>query len=126
MSAEFDREQFLSSGCVCGCEARELLLQKIEQFQDTEPDVARWLSYVRDDKIERDKDARDYHQMVVELGKEGVRKLTAQALRAMADKVEQNGSHFIMHSRLPKLPIFSDDDYYAEISLTMVGHPLGS
>lgn len=64
-----------------------------------------------------------------DLGDKEFNKKAVAALRAMADKLEQHGPHFIVDAQLPKLPIFAGDDdgekYISHIEVTLVAGPLG-
>ena len=114
------------SGCT---KQRQVLLDKIEQYKDSEPEMVKYLQWY----VERtwDDQVRDdtYRQDLRDLGDEEYEKRTVAALRAMADKIEQKGMHFIIGAELPKLPIFSGDDhierYMAHIKVTIVAGPLG-
>jgi hypothetical protein len=61
-------------------------------------------------------------------GSEEYTKRVANALRVMADKVEESGSHFIIDADLPRLPIFNKDyeDFEpATVSVTLAPYPMG-
>jgi len=125
----FDKEKFLNS-CPCGCtRSRQAILDGIEKYRESEPKMVQYLEWYRDHLW--DVQVRDeiYRQEERELGDEEYAKKVATALRAMADKIEQPGMHFIVKSELPKLPIFSGDDrferYAAHISVSIVAGPLG-
>lgn len=125
----FDKEKFLND-CMCGCtKARQVLLDKIEQYKDTEPEMVRYLEWYKERAWDDYVRGETYRLMRVERGDEQLAKDTATALRAMADKLESEGSHFMIGCSLPTLPIFSDEDrvesYSAHISVTMVAGPLG-
>lgn len=125
----FDKELFLNE-CMCGCtKSRQILLDKIEQYKDTEPEMVQYLKWHRD-RIWNDLiDSEEYRKMRVERGDDQLTKDTAAALRTVADKLEQSGDHFMVHCVLPKLPVFSGDDpverYGCRITVTMVAGPLG-
>jgi hypothetical protein len=125
----FDKEKFLMA-CPCGCtKSRQAILDGIEKYRESDPKMVQYLEWYRDDLWDKQCREEVYRQEERELGDEEYGKKVAAALRAMADKVEQPGMHFIVHAELPKLPIFSGDDriesYAAHIKVSMVAGPLG-
>ena len=125
----FDKEKFLND-CMCGCtKRRQILLDKIEQYRETEPEMVQYLEWYRDQIWNDLVDSEEYHQMRIKRGDDQLNKDTATALRAVADKLEENGQHFMIRCVLPKLPIFSGDDhierYGCRIEVSMVAGPLG-
>lgn len=129
MKNEFNREKFLKDGCMCGCGRRELLLDKIEAFKETDPEVSQFLTYYRDNMVAADAKIMAYHKLRMELGDKEIEGKAVEALRAMADKLEECGAHFIIYCNLPALPIFSGKDmaesYHSHIEVSMVAAPLG-
>lgn len=125
----FDKDTFLNS-CPCGCsKSRQSILDGIEKYKDSDPEMVKYLGWYRDQlwkqQVEEDVFREERHK----LGDKEYNKKVATTLRAMADKIEQPGQHFIIHSRLPELPIFSGDDfvdsYTSQLEITLVAHPLG-
>ena len=103
-----------------------MLLAKIEEMKEKEPEVAKFLTYWRDTEMRRIEDEKRYfaflssHQVSEKADAEIVKHL-----RAMADKIEEEGPHFPIYARLPELPIFGKGEYFATIEVEMVKHPLG-
>lgn len=92
-------------------------------------DLYNMLKYYRLERERNQKPRNEYHHMRSRLGDREVDRRAAEALRAMADKIEQNGPHFIIGADLPQLPIFSGKDrveqYVSHIEVTIVAGPLG-
>lgn len=125
----FDKEKFLNA-CVCGCtKDRQVILDGIEKYSVSDPKLAQYLEFYRDSLWDDYVKERTYRQMKSDLGEEQLEKDTVIALRAMADKIEQKGMHFMIACELPKLPIFTGDDFVerfeSHISVTIVAGPLG-
>lgn len=125
----FDKEKFLMS-CPCGCtKSRQVILDKIEAARETEPELVKYLEWYRDRLWEDQVKDMKYREEERELGTEEYEKKVVASLRAMADKIEQKGMHFIIGAELPKLPIFAGDDhverYHSHISVSIVAGPLG-
>jgi hypothetical protein len=121
----FDRDKFLNS-CLCGCtKDRQIILDSIEEYRDSKPKLSRQLEYYRDHlwRIQIRED--EYRQMRVDLGDDALNKKTADALRAMADKVEQQGPHFMIFCSLPAVPIFSDGEFCSSVEVIMLACPVG-
>lgn len=130
-SENFDAEKFINDGCPCGCgrEGRKAILEGIESLKDSNPVLSKQLSYYLNVLMKKDKEQNTYHQLCVSLGNDVVDKKAAEALRAMADKIEAQGMHFMIYCKLPELPIFSGENdvkaYSSSITVTMVRGPLG-
>jgi hypothetical protein len=125
----FDKEKFLNS-CACGCtKSRQAILDGIEKYRESDPDMVKYLEWYRDDLWNKEVKKQEYNQLTSSFTDEQLKKHTATTLRAMADKVEQGGMHFMIDCELPQLPIFSGNDaverYYSHISVTLVAGPLG-
>lgn len=126
----FDKEKFLGA-CQCGCsKGRQVILDKIEQAKDSEPELVKYLEWYRDDLWNKQMKDEAYRKLRYDIGDDQLNKNTIIALRAMADKLEEPGYHFMIHCELPKLPIFAakidePDGYAANISVTLVRCPLG-
>lgn len=92
-------------------------------------DLHNMLKYYKLERERNQKPRNEYHSMRCRLGDREVNRRTAEALRAMADKIEQPGMHFIIGADLPRLPIFSGKDhverYVSHIEVTIVAGPLG-
>lgn len=92
-------------------------------------DLADMLKYYKLERERNQKPRNEFHRMRCRLGDREVDRRTAEALRAMADKIEQQGPHFIIGCDLPELPIFSGKDhverYVSHIEVTIVAGPLG-
>lgn len=125
----FDKEKFLNS-CPCGCsKSRQAILDGIEKYRESDPQMVQYLEWYRDslwrDQVKADK----FRALTVERGNDQLEKDAVIALRAMADKIEEKGMHFMLGCDLPRLPIFSGDDpiesYSASISVSLVKGPLG-
>lgn len=125
----FDRQRFVTHCCGPCNKGREQFLEKIEFYREHDPDIVKWLEWYRDRLWDDQVRGDQFHKARHELGDPEYNKKVAAALRAMADKVEQSGMHFIVGAELPKLPIFSGDDdierYAAHIEVTVVAGPLG-
>jgi hypothetical protein len=125
----FDEEKFCNHCCPSCNKGRRLFLDKIKQYKESEPEMVQWLEWHRDrlwrDQIKADK----FRSMRREKSDEQINKEAAAALRAMADKLEENGPHFMIHCELPPMPIFSGSDsverYFSHIEISMVAGPLG-
>lgn len=122
----FDKDKFINYCCPPCNKGRQLLLDKIEQYRESEPDLTQHMEGYRDrlwlDQVKSDQ----YRQLRMEKGDEQLSKDVVVALRAVADKIEQSGGHFIIHCELPELPIFSGEDHYsAIIEVGLVSGPLG-
>lgn len=131
MKEEFNKEEFMAACCLCGCDrpGREAILEGIESFKDSNPVLSKQLTYYRDDLFKKDKKDRAYRKHLAEVGSKELNRLAAEALRAMADKLEEPGMHFMIHCTLPNMPIFSGKNFYEEygsaIDITIVRGPLG-
>jgi hypothetical protein len=122
----FDKDKFINHCCIPCNNSRKLFLDKIEQYRQSEPDMVRYMEWYRDrlwlDQVKGDQ----YRKLRMEKGDKQLNKEAAAALRAMADKIEQPGCHFMIHCELPELPILSGDDHYcAKIDVGIVSGPLG-
>ena len=125
----FDKEKFCNHCCGPCNKGRVLFLEKIEYYREHDPEIVKWLEWHRDrlwdDMVRGDQFSKERHT----LGDEEYNKKVAEALRAMADKIEQPGMHFIVDAEIPKLPIFSGEDhverYASHIEVTIVAGPLG-
>lgn len=120
----FDKEKFLNS-CLCGCSKdKQSILYGIEKYRESDPMMVRYLEYYRDrlwhDQVMDDK----YRQMRIDLGEVSLAKKTAEALRAVADKLEERGSHFMTYCELPNIPIFSDE-FSTRINVVLLAGPVG-
>ena len=123
---DFDKERFCKNCCDQCNKGRERFLAKIEEYRDKEPEMVQWMEWYRDrlwaDQVKSDKYRQESHK----LGDKEYNKKVAEALRAMADKLEKRGPHFIVNCELPELPIFSGEDTYcSRIDVTIVAGPLG-
>lgn len=133
MEKEFDKEEFMRNVCACGCNkrGREIILEKIEKYKDSEPEFAKQLIYYRDRLVKDDDKHRDYQKLKEQFNwsEAEQNKKVAETLRAYADKLEERGHHFMIYCKLPNLPIFSGKDeveaYYSDIEISMVKTPLG-
>lgn len=92
-------------------------------------DLADMLKYYKLERARNQKPQNEYHKIRARIGEREFVRRTAEALRAMADKIEQPGMHFIVGADLPELPIFSGKDhverYASHIEVTIVAGPLG-
>jgi len=92
-------------------------------------DLYNMLKYYKAERERNQKPRDEFHKMRCRLGDREVDRRAAEALRAMADKIEQKGPHFIVGCDLPQLPIFSGKDhverYVSHIEITLVAGPLG-
>jgi hypothetical protein len=92
-------------------------------------DLYNMLKFYQSERERNQKPCNEFHRMRVRLGDRELNRKAAEALRAMADKVEQPGMHFIVGCDLPQLPIFSGKDhverYASHITVTIVAGPLG-
>lgn len=92
-------------------------------------DLADMLKYYKLERERNQKPQNEYHRLRARIGEKEFSRRTAEALRAMADKIEQNGPHFIIGADIPGLPIFSGKDhvekYVSHIEVTIVAGPLG-
>ena len=118
------------NSCSCGCtKSYQVLFDKIEQYRESEPEMVKYLEWYLDRLWSDYVKNEEYRKMRVERGDDQVAKDAATALRAMADKLEQNGPHFMISCALPELPIFSGKDsierYFSHIEVSMVAGPLG-
>lgn len=125
----FDRDRFIKHCCNPCNKGREVLLEKIEQYKTSDPEVSQWLQW-HVDHLWREQVAKDeYHQMSIDRGNEQFEKDAAAALRAVADKLDEKGMHFMIHCELPPLPVFSGKDrveqYSCDITVSLVAGPLG-
>ena len=81
------------------------------------------LKYYKEERARNQRSTDQYHRMRSRLGDKELERRAAEALRAMADKIEQPGMHFMIGCDLPTLPILSD--YVCGIEVTLVKGPLG-
>jgi hypothetical protein len=93
-------------------------------------DLLNYLIYYRDTRRRYEADEDKYHKMRNLLGDEEIRKRSIVALRALADKIESEGPHFIISADLPVVPIFGaenddNDQYGAFIKIFLAPYPLG-
>jgi uncharacterized small protein (DUF1192 family) len=112
----------------------EIYLEKIESKitlakEMGDEDLVRMLQFYKEHQERASKPSNEYHRMRARLGDKETNRKAAEALRAMADKIEQPGMHFMVGCDLPELPIFSGKDhverYVSHISITLVAGPLG-
>lgn len=104
----FNKEKFLK-GCSCGCTKayQEGLLDKIEQYRQSEPEMIKYLEWYRDrlwdDQVKSETFREEYHK----IGEEAMRKKTIAALRAVADLLESTSGcdPGIYSCELPEEPI---------------------
>jgi len=83
----FDKERFLNA-CSCGCtKERQVMLDKIEQYRESEPVMVKYLEWYRDqmwrDQVKTDEFRKENHK-----DEKGLRKKTIASLRAMANLLE--------------------------------------
>jgi len=125
----FDKERFVNHCCPPCNKGREEFLEKIEFYRDKDPVIVKWLEWHRESLWEDQTKGDTHRKESHELGEKEYEKKVVESLRAMADKIEQRGMHFIIGAELPKLPIFSGDDhveqYVSHIGVTIVAGPLG-
>lgn len=125
----FDKEKFINYCCNSCNEGRSILLAKIEHYKVADPEIAKWLQWYVDDLWRRQVAHDEYHKMRVERGDDQLEKDAVAALRAVADKLEQKGMHFMVHCELPPMPVFSGKDrieqYNCHIEVSLVAGPLG-
>lgn len=125
----FDKEKFINHCCPSCNKGRAIFLEKIEQYRQSDPEMVTWLEEYRDRLWRDEVKKEEFRKLIRSRTDEQLKKDTATALRAMADKVEEGGMHFMIGCELPKLPIFSGEDdverYYSNISVSMVAGPLG-
>lgn len=92
-------------------------------------DLTDMLTFYKAERERNQKPRNEFHRMRSRLGDRETNRRAAEALRAMADKLEQPGMHFMVGADLPRLPIFSGDDhverYASHIAITIVAGPLG-
>lgn len=121
----FDKEKFLAGCCSCGCDrsGREAILAGIEYLKDSNPELSQQLIYYRDHLFDADLRRDKFYALRKDMGEKELNHFAAKTLRAMADKLEENGSHFMIDCQLPKLPIF--DEYSSSIEVHLVRGPLG-
>jgi len=121
----FDRDKFLNS-CTCGCtKSRHVILDGIEQLKESNPELSKYLEGYRDDLWNQQIREEEYREMSAEMGEDALNKKAAVALRAMADKIDEPGWHFMIYCNLPLLPIFSGDDFCSHIEVKMLAAPIG-
>ena len=125
----FDKEKFLNA-CPCGCsKSRQAILDGIEKYKDTDPEMVKYLGWHRDHLWATQVKEEEYRRLRRELGDDELNKKTAECLRAYADKLEEPGHHFMIFCDLPPMPIFSGKDYvekyHSHIEVHMVAAPLG-
>jgi len=125
----FDKEKFLNA-CSCGCtKSRQVILDGIEKYKDSDPELVKYLGWYRDSLWAIQCEEEEYYKMRRELGDEKLTKRTAEVLRAYADKLEEPGMHFMIHCKLPPMPLFTGKDdieaYGSHIEVSMVRGPLG-
>jgi len=91
--------------------------------------MVKWLEWHRNYLWDKQCEDAEFRKERATLGDEEYNKKVAASLRAMADKIEQRGMHFIVGAELPKLPIFSGEDhverYVSHVAVTIVAGPLG-
>lgn len=128
----FDKEKFIYDCCREDKinQDHKMILDKIAEYKDKDQDVAKVFTYYRDHLWQHAVEFEVFRQAERDLGRDEYNKLVAKSLRAMADKIEEKGPHFIISAVLPELPIFKDGDFSVEnymphISVTMVKCPLG-
>lgn len=128
MKEEFNKEEFMAACCSCGCDrpGREAILEGIESLKDSNPVLSKQLTYYRDDLFQKDKKDKAYRAHLRDVGEQEINRQTVEALRAMANKIETRGMHFMLHCTLPTVPIFSgEDDMVANITVTLASRPMG-
>jgi hypothetical protein len=126
----FNKEEFINEcPCLPCTTSRQLLLDKIEQYRETDPEMSKHLEWYRDRLWQDQIKAGDFREMLRNRGEDQLNKDTAAALRAMADKLEESGMHFMIRCVLPTVPIFSGKDdhdrYGSYIEVAIVAGPLG-
>lgn len=125
----FDKEKFVNS-CPCGCsKSRQSILDGIEKYKESDPQMVQYLEWYRDELWEKQLADEAFRAQCHDLGAGEQVKRTVEALRAFADRLEQPGMHFIIHCELPPMPIFSGEDFvekhHSRIMVHMVKGPLG-
>jgi hypothetical protein len=105
----FDKEKFLND-CMCGCtKERQVMLDKIEQYRETEPVMVKYLEWYRDhmwrEQVKKDAFRKENHK-----DEEAMRKKTIASLRAMADLLETTSGVWpgIYHCELPEEPLLKN------------------
>lgn len=128
---EFNAEEFINGGCPCGCAkaGRKAILDGIEAFKESNQALSDQLRYYRDHLVRKDEDEIEYRRLRCELGDLELNMRAAASLRAIANKLEEQGMHFMIHCKLPNMPLFTGKDdveaYGSSIEVAMVRGPLG-
>lgn len=126
---KFDKEKFLNYCCGACRKSRQILIDKIEQYKSSEPEMVQYLEWYRARAWQSQVKSENFHKMLNERGEKQLNKDAAEALRAVANKLEESGMHFMIDCELPLMPIFSGKDhvekYHSHIEVSLVSGPLG-
>lgn len=109
---------------------QEKLNNKIVWAQEIGDEELKNMLSLYQNRLIRDNEKREnYNNINMRYGEKELNKKVAEALRAMANKLEEPGMHFMVHCSLPNLPIFSGKDYVekysSSIEVALVAGPLG-
>lgn len=123
---EFNIEEFINYCCPSCNKSRASLLNKIEQYKISEPEMVRNLEFYRDRLWDDQVREKVFRKKRSKKGDKEFNKEAIIALRAMADKIENPDGGFMISCELPSVPIFSgEDDFGASIHICFVKAPLG-
>lgn len=106
----FDKEKFFND-CSCGCtKERQVMLDKIEQYRDSEPVMIKYLEWYRDQMWDEQVKKDAFRKEERDIGEEAMRKKTIASLRAVADLLESTSGCWpgIYSCELPEEPLLKD------------------
>lgn len=102
------------------------LQEKIDWAKDFgDKDLLNYLIWYQERSVRDKEKDNKFRTMRARLGDKETNRRAAEALRAMADKLEQGGMHFMIGCDLPELPIFSGKEYVSHIEVTVAAGPMG-
>ncbi len=123
---DFDKEKFINHCCPHCDRFRKTMLEKIEQYRDSEPEMVKALIYYRDELWDAQVKNEERRARFNVVGEEQLCKDAVIALRAMADQIEKGSFALLLHAELPQVPIFSkEDSSISNIEITLAKHFMG-
>jgi hypothetical protein len=102
----------------------EKLQSKIDWAFTNDKELYYILTDFKNNKDYYNESKRKYQLMSSLFEEDQIKEKTVEALRAMADRIESDHM-LLVHADLPKLPIFSDDNFYSSIEVQIIAGPMG-
>lgn len=117
----FIKEEFLNDDY--SKEWCEKFLNDIDSVEESHPQIYKHLVDYRNILWQKHLDEVERQKQRILLGDDAYNKKVIEALRAMADKLEEHKGSIIIYTALPKLPIFSE--FFVHLEVDALAGPVG-